>query len=100
MDFSDSDTPLRSKLNSLLHERQALQEFQTTQLCKRFQEDLRQQRDITEQGIFSADRLDLTGIATILSLIGQRNGLISAESWFEGRIIELNQEIAALNKQV
>lgn len=61
------------------------------------QEELRRQRETTEQLIFGHD-VNLNTIFTVVQFIGQRNGLAAAEAWFEGRLIEVNEQLAALNK--
>lgn len=58
--------------------------------------DLRQQRENTEQLIFTSE-INLNSLLPREQLIGTRNGLQTAEVWLEGRLIEVNNELAALN---
>jgi hypothetical protein len=54
-----------------------------------------------ENEIFQAspEQLNIGALVAREQLIGMRNGLLAAESWFIGYIIELNRKIAEENKQ-
>lgn len=52
---------------------------------------------MTEQLIFESE-IDFKTLLSREQLIGQRNGLATAESWFDGRMIEIDAEIAKLEK--
>ena len=96
-DLADSDLARRSRAASLRHQRQALQELRKQPAVLEMLSDFRRQREYVEQLIFETE-IDFKTLLSREQLIGQRNGLSTAEAWLDGRLIEIDAEIAQLEK--
>ena len=59
--------------------------------------DFQRQREQVEELIFTSE-IDFKTLLSREQLIGQRQGLQTAEAWLEARQIELDHEIAALER--
>ena len=96
-DSDDSDLARRTRREWLHSRRQLLVELRDNPAVKDLLADLRSQREATEEAIFlQSDQYTMGTLVEREQLIGQRRGLLAVEVWFDGRLVEIDEELKQL----